>query len=166
MKTSAGILVYKFENNELKVMLVHMGGPFYTKKDAAAWDIPKGEFEDEDGLTAAHREFAEEVGQPAPSGEAFDLGTVKTSNKVVMIWAVEGDMDVSNISSNTFQIEWPPHSGELKDFPEADKAGWFTLPQAHVKIVKSRAIFLNRLADHLKISPPAPTPSQEQASLF
>jgi predicted NUDIX family NTP pyrophosphohydrolase len=163
MKTSAGILVYKKENNEIKVLLAHMGGPFYTNKDAGAWDIPKGEFEGENGLSAAHREFEEEIGQPAPIGEALDLGTVKNSGKVVMIWAVGGDLDVSKITSNKFQMEWPPKSGKLQEFPEVDKADWFSLPEASIKIVKSRHIFLDRLADRLNVKIEA---KPEQPSLF
>jgi predicted NUDIX family NTP pyrophosphohydrolase len=163
MKTRAGILVYKKENNEIKVLLAHMGGPFYTNKDAGAWDIPKGEFEGENGLSAAHREFEEEIGQPAPIGEALDLGTVKNSGKVVMIWAVGGDLDVSKITSNKFQMEWPPKSGKLQEFPEVDKADWFSLPEASIKIVKSRHIFLDRLADRLNVKIEA---KPEQPSLF
>jgi len=150
MKTSAGILLYRIKNNQIEILLGHMGGPFYTKKDIAAWDIPKGEFEGEDALSAAHREFEEEIGQPASAGEAIELGEVKTSNKVVMIWAIEGDLDVSKVKSNTFQIEWPPKSGQLQEFPEVDKAAWLNLETAKIKIVKSRIAFLERLAEMLK----------------
>lgn len=168
MKTSAGLMVYKIEDGKVKVLLGHMGGPFYTKKDAAAWDIPKGEFEGEDALGAAHREFEEEIGQPAPAGDAFDLGTVKVSGKVVMIWAVEGDVDAERIESNTFKMEWPPKSGEIREFPEIDKAGWFDLPTATIKIVKSRTVFLERLVDFLKQHRPdiAPNLPSEQVSLL
>ncbi len=168
MKTSAGLLIYKVDDGKVKVLLGHMGGPFFARKDAAAWDIPKGEFEGEDALAAAHREFEEEIGQPAPTGEAYDLGTAKSSNKVVMIWAMEGDIDIKNISSNTFKVEWPPKSGEIQEFPEIDKANWFDLPTASVKIVKSRVVFLERLATFLKQHRPdiAASLPPEQTSLL
>jgi len=150
MKTSAGILLYRIKNNQIEILLGHMGGPFYAKKDMAAWDIPKGEFEGEDALSAAHREFEEEIGQPAPAGEAIELGEMKTSNKVVMIWAIEGDLDASKVKSNIFQMEWPPKSGQIQEFPEIDKAAWFDLETAKIKIVKSRIAFLDRLTDVLK----------------
>ena len=148
-KQSAGLLIFKTEKGQVKVLLGHMGGPFYTKKDEGAWDIPKGEFEGEDALEAAHREFQEEIGQPAPDGEAIALGEVKASGKTVAIWAIEGDLDVSSIKSNTFEMEWPPSSGQIQKFPEIDKAGWFDLRTAAKKIVRSRGKFLERLAENL-----------------
>jgi len=168
VKTSAGLLVYKVEEGKVKIFLGHMGGPFFAKKDAAAWDIPKGEFEGEDALGAAYREFQEETGRPAPSGEAFDLGTMKASGKIVMIWAIEGDIDPNNIDSNTFEIEWPPKSGEIQKFLEIDKAGWFDLDKAEVKLVKSRVVFLERLKDFLKQHRPdiADSLPPEQVSLL
>lgn len=150
MKQSAGLLVYKIENNQVKVLLGHMGGPFYVYKDNHAWDIPKGEFEDEDALSAAYREFEEEIGKPPPKGEVLDLGEVRTSGKVVMAWTVEGDIDTSSIKSSMFTMEWPPKSGEEQEFPEIDKAEWFDLLSATKKIVKSRTVFLERLAIKLK----------------
>ena len=156
MKTSAGILLYRVKDNQLQVLLGHMGGPFYARKDMAAWDIPKGEFEGEDALSAAHREFEEEIGQPPPTGPAIELGEVKASNKVVMIWAIEGDLDVNTIKSNTFEMEWPPKSGEIQEFPEIDKAAWFDIEKAKIKIVKSRVAFLDRLLEAVKDKIPEP----------
>lgn len=142
-------MLYKFETQQIKVLLGHMGGPFFARKDESAWDIPKGEVEDEPAYEAARREFEEEVGQPAPESEQIDLGEVKKSGKTVRIWAVEGDLDVSNVKSNTFEMEWPPRSGQKQQFPEIDRAEWFELPIAMKKIVRSRTEFLRRLAEKL-----------------
>lgn len=163
MKQSAGLLIYKIENGQVKVLLGHMGGPFYAKKDEGAWDIPKGEYEDEDALTAAHREFEEEIGQPAPTGRAYDLGEIKASGKIVKIWAIEGDLDVSRIDPDTFTMEWPPKSGKIQEFPEIDKAKWFTLPIAVKKVNQNRRLFIERLAGKLRIQL---SPEPEQRSLF
>lgn len=150
-KLSAGLLIYKFESGQVKVLLGHMGGPFYAKKDEGAWDIPKGEYEDEDALTAAHREFKEEIGKPAPTGKSYDLGEVKVTDKITKIWAIEGDLNVSRIDSNKFSMEWPPKSGRTEMFPEIDRAEWFYLPVAVQKIVKGRRPFIERLAAKLGI---------------
>ncbi len=168
MKTSAGLLIYKVEAGKVKVLLGHMGGPFFANKDVAAWDIPKGEFEDEDAISAAYREFQEETGLPAPAGEAFDLGTMKASNKIVMIWAIEGDLGVNSIKSNSFELEWPPKSGQIEKFPEIDRAAWFELDKAAIKIVKSRVVFLERLKDFLQQHRPdiADSLPPEQTSLL
>ncbi len=149
-------MVYKNEGGQVKVLLGHMGGPFFAKKDAGAWDIPKGEFANEDALEAAFREFEEEIGQPPPKNNLVELGEVKSSGKTVMIWAIEGDLDVSNIQSNTFEMEWPPRSGQKQEFPEIDRAAWFYLDTASKKIVRSRAVFLERLAEKLNLPPPEP----------
>lgn len=146
-KQSAGLLVYKLEKGQISVLLGHMGGPFFARKDKGAWDIPKGEYSAEDPLKAAYREFQEETGHAPPDGAPFDLGEAKSGNKTVRIWAIEGDLDVSNIKSSTFELEWPPKSGQIQEFPEIDRAAWFNLPTAANKIVKSRAVFLERLAD-------------------
>ena len=132
-------------------MLVHMGGPFWQKKDEGAWSIPKGEHgPDEDPLAAALREFREEVGRDAPAGDALDLGEVRQSGgKQVRAWALEGDLDVSVIESNTFELEWPPRSGRLQRFPEVDRAGWFDLETARRKLVKGQVPLLARLAERL-----------------
>lgn len=174
LKQSAGLLVYKVDNGQVRVLLGHTGGPFYAKKDAGAWDIPKGEYEDEDALKAARREFEEELGQPAPLGEAHALGEVKAANKVVKVWAIQGDLDVSRIEPDMFTLEWPPKSGNMQKFPEIDRAEWFDLPAAMRKVVKSRQAFIERLADFLKPRIPSislesanpETDEPKQASLF
>lgn len=165
MKQSAGLLIYKIEDGQVKVLLGHIGGPFYMKKDEAAWDIPKGEYQEEDALAAAYREFKEEIGQEPPSGEPKPLGEFTASGKVVKIWALEGDLDASSIKSNIFKQEWPPKSGKIQEFPEVDEAAWFDLDTAMGKIVKARQEFLRRLAEYLKV--PAPqTGETPQQSLF
>ena len=135
MKTSAGILLYRFTNKILEVFLVHPGGPFWKNKDAGAWSIPKGEFSgDEDPLKAAQREFEEETGIKV-SGNFIALSPVKLkSGKWVQAWALEKNADTSTIISNTFQLEWPPKSGKMIDVPEVDKAAWFTVEKAKEKI--------------------------------
>ena len=149
--TSAGVLLYRTDDaGVLQLWLVHMGGPFWARKDEHAWSIAKGEHTpDEDPLAAARREFAEELGRPAPDGALVDLGTVRQSGgKVVRAWAVQADLDVTEIHSNTFELEWPPRSGRMQEFPEVDRAGWFDLPTAAVKLVKGQRPLLERLADH------------------
>jgi predicted NUDIX family NTP pyrophosphohydrolase len=145
-KTSAGILLYKRENSILKVFLVHPGGPFFAKKDAGAWSVPKGEIDEgEDALAAAKREFEEETGC-RPEGEFIALTEVtQKSGKVVRAWAVEGDCDAETIRSNTFTLEWPPRSGKMREFPEVDKAGWFTVGEAKEKINPAQAALLEEL---------------------
>jgi predicted NUDIX family NTP pyrophosphohydrolase len=153
MKTSAGILVYRKKDATVEVLLVHPGGPFWAKKDDHAWSIPKGEYQEgEDPLTVAKREFKEEIGQTVPSGDLIELGTAKLGNsKVVSAWAVEGDLDASNITSNTFTIEWPPRSGKQQEFPEVDRAEWYDLSTASHKVHPGLNDFLKRLAGHLKV---------------
>ena len=145
---SAGILLYKREGGTLKVLLVHPGGPFWARKDAGAWSIPKGEYvEGEDPEAAARREFEEELGI-ALEADLQPLGeTVQPSRKRVIAFAAEGDLDVAAIRSNTFEIEWPPRSGRKKSFPEVDRAGWFTLEEAREKILSGQRAFLDRLAE-------------------
>jgi predicted NUDIX family NTP pyrophosphohydrolase len=140
-------------DGELRVMLVHMGGPFWARKDAGAWSIPKGEYNlVEDPLEAAQREFAEELGTPAPSGETIDLGEVKQrGGKRVRAWAVRAHMDVSEITSNTFEMQWPPGSGRMQRFPEVDRADWFDLSSARNKLVQGQMAFLDALADRLGV---------------
>ncbi len=130
------------------MFLVHPGGPFWAKKDKGAWSIPKGEFDqDEQPLAAAKREFHEETGQPAPAGEYQDLGQVKNkSGKTIYGWAVESDFDLEQFKSNTFSIEWPPHSGTEQVFPEADKAAWFDMSKARIKLHAAQLPFLDQLA--------------------
>jgi predicted NUDIX family NTP pyrophosphohydrolase len=124
-----------------------MGGPFWMKKDEGAWSIPKGEYEPgDDPLLAAQREFEEELGSPPPLATYRPLGSIRQQGgKLVTVWAAEGDFDTSAAVSNTFEIEWPPRSGLLKSFPEVDRADWFTLDVARLKLVKGQIPFLDRL---------------------
>lgn len=149
-KQSAGILAYRVNNNALEVLLVHPGGPFFVRKDTGAWSIPKGEFENnEDPLQAAIREFKEELGSDV-TGTFISLGQVKLkSGKIVHAWAVAYNLDMKNIISNTFTIEWPPKSGKMKDFPEIDKAGWFPLTVAKEKLNEAQVKFLDELTDKI-----------------
>ena len=130
-----------------EVLLVHPGGPFWAKKDAGAWSIPKGEYEDDDPRACALREFEEELGTPLPAGaELTELGTVKLkSGKQITAFAVEGDLDADAITSNTFTMEWPPRSGRTREFPEVDRAGWFDLETAREKLNPAQAELLVRL---------------------
>jgi predicted NUDIX family NTP pyrophosphohydrolase len=156
---SAGILLYKHENGTLKVLLVHPGGPFWAKKDAGAWSIPKGEYSDgEDPEAAARREFEEELGVPL-EGELQPLGeAVQPSRKRVIAFAAEGELDVAAIRSSTFEIEWPPKSGHRQSFPEVDRAGWFTLDEAAGKLLPGQRVFLDRLARLAREETPATPP--------
>ena len=166
-KQSAGLLLYKTTNKGLEVLLVHPGGPFWAKKDKGSWSIPKGEFaEDEKPLVAARREFAEELGVAAPEGDLLELGTAKqSSGKVVHAWAIKTDLDIRTIRSNMFDMEWPPKSGKMEQFPEVDRADWFLLDAALQKVVKGQVPLLERLAEqlgHVVMEPPA----DPQTSLF
>jgi predicted NUDIX family NTP pyrophosphohydrolase len=145
-KKSAGILMYKRSGQELLLLLVHPGGPFWAKKDLGAWSIPKGEYEEgEDPLTAAKREFCEELGAE-PSGEFWDLGAVvQPSKKEIVAWAVEADFPVAELKSNMFELEWPPRSGKKMQFPEVDRAEWFNPADARRKILPGQAAFIDRL---------------------
>lgn len=147
---STGILLFRYKNEKLEVLLVHPGGPFWVKKDNGAWSIPKGLIEEnEDLLDAAKREFKEETGIEA-EGEFIDLGNLKQrSKKIIHAWALEKDLDESKIVSNTFTLEWPRNSGNVKDYPEIDKAGWFDIEQAKAKIIKGQLGFLEKLVDLL-----------------
>jgi predicted NUDIX family NTP pyrophosphohydrolase len=130
------------------VLLVHPGGPMWAKRDLGAWSIPKGEYEPgEDALAAATREFEEELGTAAPAGPLTDLGEVKQkSGKIVSAWAVAGDLDVAEITSNTVEVQWPPRSGKMLEIPEVDRAEWFGLQEAREKINAAQAELLDRLA--------------------
>jgi predicted NUDIX family NTP pyrophosphohydrolase len=145
-KNSAGILLYRLRNGRLEVLLVHLGGPFWTKKDAGAWFVPKGEVNSgEDELAAAKREFAEETGLQA-GGELISLGMVKhKGGKRVSAWAFEGDCEPETLRGNTFQMEWPPHSGKMREFPEIDRAAFFTVEAAREKMHPAEFEFLGRL---------------------
>jgi predicted NUDIX family NTP pyrophosphohydrolase len=145
-KVSAGLLMYRRRNAQLEVLLVHLGGPFWARKDAGAWFVPKGEVNPgEDELAAAKREFQEETGQ-APGAELLPLGSVKhKSGKKVSAWAFEGDCDPSTLRSNTFQMEWPPRSGKTHEFPEIDRAAFFTTEAAREKMHPAEFEFVTRL---------------------
>ena len=145
---SAGLLVYRETSDGVDVFLVHPGGPFWVRKDTGAWSIPKGEFDDEEPLAAARREFTEETGQPAPDGPVRDLGTVRQrGGKTVYAFAVCGDVDTDAVVSNSFEMEWPPRSGQMREFPEVDRAQWFGLDEAEQKINPTQAAFLHRLTE-------------------
>jgi predicted NUDIX family NTP pyrophosphohydrolase len=150
-RRSAGILLHRRGGDGLEVLLVHPGGPFWASKDAGAWSIPKGEHDDgEDAQACALREFAEETGSAPEPGELTDLGTVRQkSGKLVRAWALEGDLDPATIRSNTFVAEWPPRSGRLQEFPEVDRAAWFSLDEARERINPAQAAFLDRLRESL-----------------
>jgi predicted NUDIX family NTP pyrophosphohydrolase len=145
---SGGILLFRSNNHKLEVMLVHPGGPFWTKKDEGAWSIPKGVFEEnESPLDAAKREFKEETGFEA-DGEFIELGNLtQPSKKIVHVWALEKDLDETRVVSNKFSLEWPRRSGIMKEFPEIDRASWFDIDLAKKKIQKGQAGFIDRLLE-------------------
>jgi predicted NUDIX family NTP pyrophosphohydrolase len=148
---SAGILLFKYADGRLQVMLVHPGGPFWAKKDDGAWSIPKGLLEEaEPALEAAKREFKEETGFDV-DGEFIELGEItQPSRKIVHAWALERDLDVTKIKSNTFTLEWPKNSGNVRQYPEVDKAQWFDVDQAREKILKGQTGFIDRLIERLR----------------
>ncbi|MGZ4226433.1 MAG: NUDIX domain-containing protein [Solirubrobacteraceae bacterium] len=150
-RRSAGLLVHRERGAQLEVLLVHPGGPMWAKRDAGAWSIPKGEYEsDEDPLAAAKREFEEELGTVAPDGPVIDLGEIKQKGgKIVSAWAVAGDVDVTEITSNTLEVQWPPRSGKMLEIPEVDRAEWFGLHAAREKINAAQAELLDRLTEIL-----------------
>jgi len=149
-KQSAGILLYRVKNKLLEVFLVHPGGPFWQKKDAGVWSIPKGEFAvGEDPLEAGKREFTEETGISL-SGYFMELTPVKQkSGKLIYAWAIEGDIDHATISSNTFKMEWPPKSGNFQEFPEVDKGEWFSFNESKEKIIPSQFLLIEELGKKL-----------------
>jgi predicted NUDIX family NTP pyrophosphohydrolase len=144
---SAGILLHRRGPAGREVLLVHPGGPFWARKDLGAWSIPKGELDDgQDPRACARREFAEETGTELPDGALDDLGAVKLkSGKIVVAFAVEGDLDPATLVSNTFELEWPPRSGRIQAFPEVDRAEWFGLDAAREKLNPAQAAFVDRL---------------------
>ncbi|OQR62828.1 DNA mismatch repair protein MutT [Streptomyces maremycinicus] len=149
-KRSAGLLLFRHTADGPQVLLGHMGGPYFARKDAGAWTVPKGEYEpDEPAWEAARREFREELGLAPPDGEAIDLGEVRQKNgKIVTAWAIEADLDPAAITPGTFAMEWPPRSGLTEEFPELDRVAWFGLGRARELIVTAQAAFLDRLAEH------------------
>jgi predicted NUDIX family NTP pyrophosphohydrolase len=146
-RRSAGILVYRRRGDRLEVLLGHMGGPFWVRRDIGGWSVPKGEHEaDEDAAAAARREFVEELGLPVPDGDLVDLGELRQpSGKVVRLWAVEGDLDPATVVPGTFEMEWPKGSGRLEEFPELDRVDWFPLDLAAERLVTGQRPFLERL---------------------
>ncbi|WP_405490903.1 NUDIX domain-containing protein [Nocardia sp. NBC_00511] len=154
LRYSAGVLLFR-RTTGLEVLIGHMGGPLWAKKDAAAWSIPKGEYDpgDEEPRVAAAREFTEELGLPVPDGDWIPLGDVEYGSgrgkKQVTVWALEGDLDVSLVVPGTFEMEWPPRSGRMAEFPEIDRAEWFDLETAHEKLGKGQRPYLDRLREHL-----------------
>ena len=147
--TSAGLLLWRRRDGELEVLLGHPGGPYFAKKDAGAWTVPKGEVEDGEELeSVARREFAEETGHPAPEGVLLALGEIRQRNgKRVHAWAAEGDLDPATAISNTFEIEYPPRSGRMSAFPKIDRVAWFGLEDARVAMIAAQAPLLDRLED-------------------
>ncbi|HEY0680135.1 MAG TPA: NUDIX domain-containing protein [Chitinophagaceae bacterium] len=151
MKLSAGILVYRIVNNQLEFLLVHPGGPFWSKKDLGVWSIPKGEYEEgEDPLQAARREFLEETGQEI-NGSFIPLSPIKLkSGKIVHAWVVQGAVDAAAIISNTFEMEWPPRSGKMTAFPEVDRAEWFDVVTAKEKINEKQVALIEEAVKIIK----------------
>src|SRR4051812_27019734 len=157
MTTSSGLLLYRLSGSRPEVLLGHMGGPYWARKDDGAWSIPKGEYSPaEQPLAAARREFREELGSAAPAGPVLELGEVRQrSGKRIVAFAVEGDFDPSTLDSNTFTIEWPPRSGRHAEFPEIDRAAWFGLETARRKLVKGQVPLLEALASKLGMAGPS-----------
>jgi predicted NUDIX family NTP pyrophosphohydrolase len=151
-KKSAGLLMYRIRNGIPEVLLVHPGGPFWAKKDLGAWSIPKGEYDpDEEPLEAAGREFKEETGFDA-HGDFMELTSIKQKGgKVVSAWAFKGDCNPESVKSNNFSLEWPPRSGRLVEFPEIDRAAWYTIEEAREKIFKGQIPFLDELLEILQL---------------
>lgn len=150
-RQSAGVLLFRTKGSGLEVLLGHMGGPFWARRDEGAWSVPKGEPNpDEELVDAARREFAEELGLDLPAGSLLDLGSVRQAGgKVVSVWALEADLDPATVVSNTFLLEWPRGSGRMQEFPELDRVAWFDLAAARGKLVKGQVPFLDRLAVRL-----------------
>jgi predicted NUDIX family NTP pyrophosphohydrolase len=146
-RTSAGILLWRSRRGRLEVLLAHQGGPFWVKKDLGHWTIPKGEAEPGEELVAvARREFAEETGHEVPDRPLIDLGQIRQkSGKLVLGWAVEGDLDPAAATSNTYELEWPPRSGTVQAFPEIDRVEWFELDEARRRLKAAQVPFLDRL---------------------
>ena len=149
-KRSAGILLFR-RRPDLQVLIGHLGGPLWSRRDSAAWSIPKGEYgPDETPLQAARREFAEELGVPVPEAELIELGDVRQSGgKQVTAWAAEADLDLDQLVLGTFELEWPPRSGRVQQFPELDRVEWCEPELARDRLIASQRQFLDRLAEHL-----------------
>ncbi|MFE4050447.1 NUDIX domain-containing protein [Streptomyces sp. YIM B13518] len=147
---SAGLLLFRHSDRGIEVLLGHMGGPLFARRESGAWTVPKGEYDPgEPAWEAARREFREELGLPPPDGEALPLGEVRQSGgKTVTAWAVEADLDPATVLPGTFTMEWPPRSGRIQEFPELDRVAWFPLERARDVIIGAQAAFLDRLAEH------------------
>lgn len=152
MVRSAGVLLYQVDGGVLRVLIAHLGGPFWARKDERGWSIPKGEYEEGDEPeVAAAREFHEEMGSPLPAGELVALGTIRQpSGKRITGYAVSAPFDATSARSNEFEMEWPKGSGVLRSFPEVDRAEWFDCATARVKLVSGQVAFLDRLLEHLR----------------
>ena len=150
-KLSAGLLLYRIVDGELEVLIAHPGGPFWVRKDEGAWSIPKGEnAEGDDPWKVARREFEEELGKPAPDGPRIEFEPLKQpSGKVITAFALRGDLDLDDTASNTFELEWPKGSGRIREFPEIDRVGWFSVAQARSKLLKGQRPLLDRLISAL-----------------
>lgn len=149
-KKSAGILVFRMNLGAPEILLMHPGGPFWAKKDAGAWSIPKGEVnENETEREAAEREFKEETGIHL-TGKFIELEPIRQTNKIVYAWAVEQEIDAAKIKSNLFEMEWPPKSGKFKSFPEIDKAEWFSASDAKLKAIKGQVALIEQLEQMLQ----------------
>ncbi|WP_300008848.1 NUDIX domain-containing protein [Pseudonocardia sp.] len=157
---SAGLLLFRRGSAGVEVLLGHMGGPYWARKDDGAWSIPKGEHEpDEEAHAAAEREFTEELGHRPPSGDSRDLGTVsqRGGRKQITVFAREGDFDPAHLHPGTFDLEWPPRSGTMQAFPEIDRVAWFDLDTARRKLVAAQVEFVDRLTASLVPTDPAGT---------
>jgi len=151
VRTSAGLLLFRRTEAGVEVLLGHMGGPFFARRDAGAWTVPKGEYvpDEEPAWEAARREFQEELGLAPPDGDPVPLGEVRQSGgKLVTVWAIEADLDPATVVPGTFRMEWPPKSGREQEFPELDRVAWFPVARAREVIVAAQATFLDRLAEH------------------
>ena len=159
-RTSAGILLWRVRDDRLEVLLAHMGGPYWAKKDLGHWTIPKGEVEaGEELVEVARREFAEETGHELPDTQLIELGDIRQkSGKVVLGWAAQGDLDPATAVSNTYEIEWPPRSGRMAAFPEIDRVEWFDLDMARRKLKAAQVPFLDRLEAALPSRADSPPP--------
>ena len=166
MKQSAGLLIYREQEGHIEVFLVHPGGPYWVNKDIAAWSIPKGEFTTgEDPLEAAIREFTEETGLALPLGKPAPLKPVRQpSGKIVHAWYLRGELQVSSLHSNEFEMEWPPKSGKTASFPEVDKAAWFPLGEAKVKLHKGQVPIVVQLERALGLASTGPGADGEQST--
>jgi predicted NUDIX family NTP pyrophosphohydrolase len=146
-RESAGILLWRRAGDSFEVLIGHPGGPYFVRKDAGHWSLPKGEIEPgEQPIDVARREFEEETGHPVPDGPMLELGEIRQKGgKFVVAWAVQGDLDPSEATSNTFEVEWPPGSGTLRAFPEIDRVAWFALDEARRTIKPTQIPFIDRL---------------------